>query len=292
MTNGTAAATRAPRNRWNLLTSLIVPLTVACSGGGAFPDPGIAADVTGQDSAGLLDDGQTKDSSTHDDTAQSDALSVDTSAALKDTAVTADGAEPDASASCACPAKQVWLHGACVPNPLLGCGEPCQAGGCAKNYVCDNKAASTSCVSSDLKPACVPGQAMGFADGDLRVHPTEVKVGQEVMLFVRGRNFYIGALWWLVNVSVESLKKVDEYSTPCTLQGKWTASKPGVFAVRVGYGDVLKPGKGGLAGFIRVGGGKAGIQPGMPCNSADKCEQGDGWKCACTGAGRCGCSVP
>ncbi len=281
--------------RWCVFCVLLLG---GCSVESVFPTPVRADTATSDtpDGAVVGDDTASADSALADSAfADTFAVDVRTDVQTPDTLMSGDTGVADvgdASQGCACAPKQVWLHGPCVATPALGCGATCTAKSCPVDSVCDPGAASSTCQTDDLVPACVAAQAMGFAPGDLRVAPTEAAVGAPVKVLVQGGWFYIGALWWHLQVGAETLSPAYDSGASCTVTGPWTPTKPGIYAVRVGYGG-LQPGNKGLAGFITVPGPgvpAAGVQPGYPCSGGVTCAQGDGWACGCGATGRCACA--
>lgn len=200
-----------------------------------------------------------------------------------------DVGTPAPDMPCACPKDTVWRIGSCVPTvDLETCGEPCAPaapGSCGGGRLCDAKAATANCASSVPKGACVPGPAMGFAPGTLRIAPTSGTAGKEIEIVVRGGDYYIGALHWIV--SVGNLAMLVNQAGRCELRFKFSAPKPGVHAVTVGYGAKGQA----LAGFFTASGGVPApkwIQPGYTCGAGQTCAQQPPYNCSCK-AGRCAC---
>lgn len=198
-------------------------------------------------------------------------------------------AKPDAG--CHCPTGQGWLRGPCVPTgELAQCVPLCDPkapNSCPKGQVCDRWAATPFCYSAAALPACVPGPAMGFAPGSLRISPTNGVAGKAVTLTVEGGSFYIGALHWLVSLGNISSGPVTQGGN-CQLRATFVPPKPGAYPVLVGYGGKPKI----LAGFFTASGGSAPpnwIQPGYPCGAGDTCATASGYTCACK-QGRCACT--
>ena len=205
-----------------------------------------------------------------------------------------DGPAPDAPVThdggpCQCKSGEVWLRSACVPTVKLGCGATCQPntpGSCPTGWSCDPCAAAPSCTASACRPACVPGMAMGFASGSLRVTPTLGVAGKPVTLTVTGGKFYIGAMFW--EVSLGGATQIAGHPSDCTVTATLTPTKPGLFPVEVRYTNGSKP---ALAGFYLASGGSippVSAQPGYPCSPSLKCAQATPYTCACI-SGRCQC---
>ncbi len=248
---------------------------------------GTAIDVAGP---GQLDAGGTSSTDVVADTVQvaDAAQSVDTS----NTDVVAAG--PDtATPNCSCPPSQVWLLGACVPNGQLGCGPTCVVGqsvGCVADSMCATAQAAVSCSAAATMAACVPKVAMTFADGSLRLTPTLVNKGAKVTVTIQGGVFYIGALYWIVRIGEQVLEPANDATAACTLTTQWLAAKAGTFPVAVAYGAQGVPNIGWtLVGFVSVGSGQPGVQPGFSCDPANPCAQAPPYTCACS-KGVCGCS--
>ncbi len=234
-------------------------------------------------------------------TAGADA-SIGADATLQDT-TSADTSTTDAVAdsatapdtACTCPTGQVRRVGACVPTFDLGCGLPCigkAPSACPAQSICDEAAAQIPCQPEIPAAACVPGVAMQFTAGSLRVEPSTVAVGETVTLTVRGARFYIGALMWWVRVGDETLQAI-EYETDCTLTASFSPQQAGIYPVTAFYGggEEPTPPSAALAGFVRVGEGPAPLaQPGQACDADAACQSGGGFDCACTN-GRCACST-
>jgi len=214
-------------------------------------------------------------------------------------AKTSDGRPLDAAAkegppsfdqgSCICKPGQVWLFSSCVPTYKLGCGATCKATdpkSCPLGWRCDPCAATTSCMGSSCRPACVPETAMGFPPSTLRISPTHGIAGKEVALTVEGGEFYVGAIFWLVQLGKEKPVQVN-HGGKCLVVAKVTPPAPGIYPVLVGYGG--KPTV--LAGFYLASAGvipPKTVQPGYPCTSQSTCAQTAPYSCKCV-AGRCSC---
>lgn len=201
----------------------------------------------------------------------------------------------DAAPSCACAATEVYLDGACVPNGLLGCGKGCLAkapSACPAQGVCDANAAHLPCQPNEAAAACVPQLTMDPIVGDMRLQPTHINVGEKAAIVVEGGAFYVGALmWWLRMGGVGVM--ATEWQTKCTLTADWQPTSAGLYAVEAFYAGSGDGGDGhgiSLAGYIRVGPGADGAQPGMACGTSKPCLTGDGWSCACASI-RCECKA-
>lgn len=195
----------------------------------------------------------------------------------------------DPDLPCGCPPTSVWKIGSCVPTTELNtCAKKCsKPGDCAKGQLCDHRAASITCDHGYMASACVPGPAMGFAPGALRITPTSGTAGKEADIIVFGGDYYIGALHWIVAVGDHQPKLVSQ-GNRCELRFKFTPPKPGVYAVTVGYGSKGQA----LAGFFTASGGVPApkwIQPGYPCTGSQTCAQNPPYACSCV-KGRCACS--
>lgn len=204
-----------------------------------------------------------------------------------DSKVIPDKAAPTDVSTCHCKAPQVWLRSACVPTEKLGCGPTCTPGSCAKNETCDTCAAAPSCMASSCRPACVPTMAMGFGGGSLRVSPTQGVAGKAVTLTVTGGAFYIGAMWWTMNLG--SIEANVQHKGTCTVTATFVPPKPGLYPVEVRYKNGSKP---ALAGFYLASGGSIPpptAQPGYPCSASLKCAQAKPFSCSCV-KGRCKCT--
>jgi hypothetical protein len=190
---------------------------------------------------------------------------------------------------CGCQPGLVWTISSCVPTTELHtCAKPCKdSADCAKGRGCDHRAASKACNHATQASACVPGPAMGFAPGALRITPTVGTAGKETEIIVFGGDFYIGALHWIVAVGDHQPKLVSQ-TNRCELRFKFTPPKPGVYAVTVGYGSKGQA----LAGFFTASGGVPApkwIQPGYPCAGSQTCAQNPPHTCSCV-KGRCACN--
>ena len=252
----------------------------------------------------ILDEGNTSDSVSVD--ADSDTLPIDatdagldavpidtTDAGLDAVPIDTTDAGP-AAPPCDCQEDQVWLVGACVPTRLLGCGETCSVddpAGCPEDWQCDPAAATPLCTTSSNVPACIPPQAMGFADGDLRIHPAATTVGKEVTVSVQGGVFYIGALFWMMRVGDEVLEPLIDWEENCTISIPWTPTQAGTFPVYVAYGSDGTPNiNWTLAGFITVDTPSQDTQPGFSCTSETTCAQAPPYTCTCQD-GHCACAT-
>ncbi len=195
--------------------------------------------------------------------------------------------------ACDCQDGQVWLVGACVPTPLLGCGQPCSMddpASCAPELLCDPTAATPLCTTSSSTPACVPGMSMSFEDGALRLYPSEVAVGQEVTLSVSGGSFYIGAAYWMMRIGDKVLEPLTDAEAACTISTPWTPTKAGVVPVHVAYGFGGVPNVGwALVGFLSVDAPSSDIQPGFSCSAEASCAQAPPYTCTCQ-EGYCACT--
>ena len=127
---------------------------------------------------------------------------------------------------------------------------------------------------------------MGFSAGTLRVTPNLGVAGKPVTLTITGGKFYIGAIFWQVNLG--SAKQIAQHPNSCTVTATLTPAKPGIYPVEVRYANGSKP---ALAGFYVASGGSippAAAQPGFPCSPSVKCAQAKPYTCACV-SGRCQC---
>ncbi len=263
---------RAP----HLIPVLIVFLLAACDERHVSTDTGSAAAD------------QRADTSPADQQAPADGpQKLDTGVVVTDAQAIPDKAAPADISTCNCKAPQVWRRGACVPTEKLGCGPTCTKGSCAKNEKCDPCAAAPSCSASSCRPACVPNMAMGFAGGSLRVSPTQGVAGKVVTLNVSGGAFYIGAMFWLMNLG--TIQNNVKHVGTCTVTATFVPPKPGLYPVTVRYANGSTP---ALAGFYLASGGSippATAQPGYPCSASLKCAQAKPYSCSCV-KGRCKCT--
>jgi len=206
-----------------------------------------------------------------------------------DLPLTPDKASATDASACFCKAPQVWLRGDCVPTTKLGCGPTCSPTSptsCPTNYKCDPCAAAPSCSASSCRPACVPGMAMKFSSGNLRVTPTQGVAGKPVTLTVSGGAFYIGAMFWVMHLG-SIVANVTHVGT-CRVKATFIPPKPGLYPVQVRYTNGTKA---TLAGFYLASGGSIPpptAQPGYPCSASLKCAQAKPYTCSCV-KGRCQC---
>ena len=190
---------------------------------------------------------------------------------------------------CGCPPGSAWTIGSCVPTPeLKQCVKRCRSSDpnpCPSGLVCDGISGTVDCGSWEKAGVCVPGPSMGFPPGALRITPTSGTAGKMTDMIVFGGDFYIGALHWIVDVGGNQPAMMG--GARCEIRFKFTAAKPGVYPVTVGYGAKGQA----LAGFFTASNGvpePKWIQPGFACGAGDTCAQGGSWRCACK-AGRCVC---
>jgi hypothetical protein len=208
----------------------------------------------------------------------------------------ADAPGPVTDAPCTCKPGEVWLRGPCVPTfKLQTCAPTCDPklpGACGPpTQKCDPWAAAPACMASAAVPACVPGQAMAFPVGTLRIHPTTGIAGTPVGITIQGGDPYIGALMWMLQVGGKPGPTINP-AGGCSTKFSFTPPKPGIYPVELGYGGGSSVKSWSLAGFYTASGGSIPpkqAQPGERCGGGTGCVSAKPYSCSCVSS-RCVCT--